>query len=61
VFELRLKMENFEGDEQQARLGRVREQFDIILSQAQQQDQYSVGVDESQKGSQVASPIGGQV
>ncbi|WP_340677301.1 exonuclease subunit SbcD [Paraglaciecola sp.] len=38
VFELRLKMENFEGDEQQARLGRVREQFDIILSQAQHQD-----------------------
>ncbi|MDP5129311.1 MAG: exonuclease subunit SbcD [Paraglaciecola sp.] len=36
VFELRLKMENFEGDEQQARLGRVREQFEIILSEAQQ-------------------------
>jgi exonuclease SbcD len=38
VFELRLKMENFEGDEQQERLRRVREQFDIILSEAQHQD-----------------------
>jgi exonuclease SbcD len=59
VFELRLKMENFEGDEQQARLRRVREQFDIILSQAQHQDGVGVDADESQKGSQVASPIGG--
>jgi exonuclease SbcD len=57
VFELRLKMENFEGDEQQARLGRIHKQFDIILSQAQHQD--GADADESQKGSQVASPIGG--
>jgi exonuclease SbcD len=63
VFELRLKMENFEGDEQQARLGRIHKQFDIILSQAQHQDQYAVGADadESQKGAQVASHIGGQL
>jgi exonuclease SbcD len=61
VFELRLKMENFEGDEQQARLGRIHKQFDIILSQAQHQDGVGDDADESQKGSQVASPIGAQL
>ena len=61
VFELRLKMESFEGDEQQARLVRLREQFDIILSEAQHQDTLEAAVGESQMGSQVASHMEGQL
>lgn len=38
VFELRLSMENFDGEEQQARLTRLRQQFSQILLQAQQSE-----------------------
>jgi DNA repair protein SbcD/Mre11 len=37
VFELRLKMENFDGEAEQERLVRIRQQFEQILSESQHQ------------------------
>jgi DNA repair protein SbcD/Mre11 len=37
VFELRLKMENFDGEAEQARLVRIVQQFEQILSESQHQ------------------------